>query len=366
MEFNTVTFQSANNGARMPGEVLTVREAARRAGVTQTAIVRWIRNGYLSATPSPNGWQIPADQLDQAQAAANDARGTGPVPRRMTPSLVPAPTPIRRSIEQRASVASSEDIGEQIVAPLAELIRDQIEVVHDQAEVIGWLQAERERLTAELEYLQRSRATGQPLSTAFVSQRTEAHQLYDEVLSLLWKKDDEPNGEDTLELEEPAPAISHERDDWLAAELFSTTETDTEVEPTAVAGIPEEPAPEVEAAEEVPVEDELPALQLEDYADPSWFFGIPNERYGPDEATRPRPTLQPITPRTSQMLGSTSGDDDDLVLHQMIDETERKIAELWRAQEELRVTSPRANEMTLSAAQRASTGWRRFLPLRRG
>lgn len=357
MEFNTVTFQSAN-GTRVPGEVLTVLEAARRAGVTQTAIVRWIRNGYLSATPSANGWQIPADQLAQAQAAANEARGTGPVPRRTTPSLVPAPTPIRRSIEQRASVAPAEEIGEQIVAPLTELIRDQIEVVHDQAEVIGWLQAERERLTAELDYLQRSRATGQPLSSAFVSKRTEAHQLYDEVLSLLWKEDDQSSGEDTLELEEPAPRHSADRDDWLAAELFSA--------PEAI----EEPAAKVEVMgphiEEIPeIADEHPVLQLEDYADPSWFFGIPNDRFGQDDAERPRPSLQPITRRTGQMLGSTSGNDDDMVLHQMIDETERKIAELWRTQEELRIASPRASETTLSAAQRSSTGWRRIWPLRR-
>lgn len=362
MEFNTVTFQSAN-GSRASGEVLTVLEASRRAEVTQTAIVRWIRNGYLSATPSPNGWQIPADQLAQAQAAANDARGTGPVPRRTTPSLTPAPMPIRRSIEQRATVAPAEEIGEQIVAPLTELIRDQIEVVHDQAEVIGWLQAERERLTAELDYLQRSRATGQPLSNTFVSQRTEAHQLYDEVLSLLWKEDGELTGEDTLALEAPAPPVAPDRDDWLAAELFATDE--------AIDEVIEEPEMPAEVAgpdiEEIPeTEEELPALQLEDYADPSWFFGIPNNRFGQEDTDRPRPSLQPITKRTGQMLGSTTGDDDDRVLHQMIDETERKIAELWRAQEELRITSPRANETTLSAAQRSATGWRRLWPLRRG
>jgi excisionase family DNA binding protein len=133
-------------------ESLTVLQAARRAGVTQSAIIRWIRNGYLPATSSSNGWQIPASKLEEAHAAADASRGTGPVPRQTGPRLVPAPADLRQSLAVQAQEQPGRlgVVGEAIVSPLVELIRDQGDVVHDQAEVIGWLQAERSRLTAQL------------------------------------------------------------------------------------------------------------------------------------------------------------------------------------------------------------------------
>lgn len=354
MEYSVASFQPTDTNPSR-GESLTVLEASRRAGVTQSAIIRWIRNGYLSATPSSNGWQIPASELAQAARAADEARGTAPVPRAKHPSLVPSqpPVPIRQNVVQRAEEASQKDIGEHIVAPLAELIRDQIDVVHDQAEVIGWLQAERSRLSAELKRLQSAEQSGDAADSTYAETRAELladSELYDEVLSLLWKDDksatEQTQTEQSSQMETVTVQQEHE---------------EQPLEQLTVAGPPAALESFDLFSDDVPAQQD-DALRLEDYADPSWFFGKRDIHPEEDQEDRPRATLQPIVPRKN-----AASREEESHLHQMIDETERKIAELWRSQEELRRTSPRAIDDFGDSDHRRQRAnrWQRLWPLRR-
>lgn len=363
MEQSTARFQSEEHDRTQPG-LLTVLEASRRAGVTQSAIIRWIRNGYLEATPSDNGWLIPSAQLARAAEAADEARGTSPVPRRTAPSLTPVPTPIRYTVERRTAVASQEAIGEHIVAPLAELIRDQIDVVHDQAEVIGWLQAERSRLTAELERLSHEDArqeqdpdpTDQPTNDPLALNENE---LYDEVLSLLWKTEDtEESQENELPAAETGPEPDHLADIDERAAIDALW--DQELDATTTAAETVAPETEDDAVEEIGAEPE-PVLSIEDYADPSWFFSHESYAVKRADAQRPRPTLQPIVPRRADVS------EEQRELHKMIDETERKIADLWRTQEELRKSSPQVITQRESSQTSSGKGnrWHRIWPIRR-
>lgn len=137
-------------------EMLTLADAARRAGVTRSAILRWIRSGYLAAETSTDGWMIDAGQLDAARDADERSRlGIGmdktahePVDtsRVNTISSValrtfPAPRPF-------------EPLTDAVVSPLAELIRDQSDIVQDQAETIGWLQSELRQMREHLSKLE--------------------------------------------------------------------------------------------------------------------------------------------------------------------------------------------------------------------
>jgi chorismate mutase len=314
-------------------ETLTVLDAARRAGVTQSAIVRWIRNGYLSATPSSQGWMIPAHMLASAAHAADEARGTAPVPRQTGPSLAPAPTPIRRTLERRAPSTTLGDASEHIVTPLAELIRDQIDVVHDQAEVIGWLQAERARLADEVAKLRAERFSNDrnEQTAEEIVDLTNESELYDEVLSLFWKEADTPAEPDSSDQATHASPF----------DPFKMEQPEQVTEPPDVVPFDREPEPE-------------PKLKVEEYTDPSWFFTSGKQE-------QPRARLQPIVARDIPPAES----DDDNTLDQMIDETERKIADLWRTQEELR-TAPRVviEPDTIENSSRG-TMWQRLWPLRR-
>jgi hypothetical protein len=373
MEFSSAPFQS-NDAGRLTNETLTVLEAARRVGVTQSAIIRWIRNGYLSATPSANGWQIPAHMLEDAARSADEARGTGPVPRQTTPTLAPAPTPIRRSFETRAieTAAQTADIGESIVTPLAELIRDQIDVVHDQAEVIGWLQSERSRLAAELSILKGAPASHSPAADTTESESAPApdKDLYDEVLSLLWKDADDvsDDGQDAAIVDDPAPVSAPEPEPDLAvADEFSVTTDTVSNQPVLAEPWPFTPVEPPRSDQP----DDPTTLRLEDYADPSWFF----ENYntggtagGNTSQDRPTPVLQPIVRRGSEAKSRSVETNDDEALHQMIDETERKIAELWDNEEKLKSTPRFANGTKGSAFdsnRSRETMWHRLWPLRR-
>jgi len=323
----------AGSGGHDGEETLTVLAAARRAGVTQSAIIRWIRNGYLSATPSSQGWMIPAHMLAGAAHAADEARGTAPVPRQSGPTLAPAPTPIRRTLERRVPSTTLEDAGEHIVTPLAELIRDQIDVVHDQAEVIGWLQAERARLADEVEKLRAERvSTDRDEQTdAEIVDLTHESELYDEVLSLFWKETDSP----------AQPDSSDDTTQSASFDPFDMKQPEQVPNPPPVVPLDHEPEP-------------APRLNVEDYTDPSWFFTS-----GKQKQSRAR--LQPIVAREMPQPDSS----DDKTLDKMIDETERKIADLWRTQEELR-TAPRVviEPDTIENSSRG-TMWQRLWPLRR-
>jgi hypothetical protein len=345
-------------------QTLSVLGAARRAGVTQSAILRWIRNGYLQATPSSNGWQIPAHLLDDAQRAADAGRGTGPVPRRASPTLEPSPTPIRRSMETRAveiptaMPSGLETIGESVVAPLAELIRDQIDVVHDQAEVIGWLQAERARLRQEVEVL-KSLEHQVDTAQAEVQQKPAdtSPEEDDALVSLLWRDSahaaEEIDGLEDFASDETIAAISD-------AELLPQQEPEaasTDFDDWFTDQVVTVDAPD-------PVE-ERPELRLEDYADPSWFF-VQNDfsNFNGGSEARRAPTLKPIVPRQKAVAES----EEDSYLRQMIDETERKIAQLWRNEEELRQSRPVGGTGTRREVElegdRGSI-WQRLWPTRR-
>ena len=331
MQFSSDAMPS-RNGSQDGEETLTVLDAARRAGVTQSAIIRWIRNGYLSATPSSQGWMIPAHMLTRAAHAADEARGTAPVPRLSGPTLAPSPTPIRRTLEHRASSSTLAETSEHLVTPLTELIRDQIDVVHDQAEVIGWLQAERTRLVGELEKLKTAEVSGENprRSEEQIVDLSNESELYDEVLSLLWK-------------DAGTPAQSDFSSETEQLEPFDPFEF-------------EEPEPVAEPPDIFAHEDSEPAQELtvEDYTDPSWFFTS-------GEREQPRARLQPIVARTT----TQPEQDSDPALHQMIDETERKIADLWLTQEKLR-TAPRVVlEPGNTGSDSRGTMWQRLWPLRR-
>lgn len=373
MDYVSTPFHESDSDVREV-ETLTVLTAARRAGVTQSAILRWIRNGYLPATPSSDGWQIPAHALDNARRAADEGRGTGPVPRRTQPTLAPAPTPIRRSMESRSveipesMPAGIEQIGESVVAPLAELIRDQIDVVHDQAEVIGWLQAERARLSEELADL-KARANG----TVDLDQVTEEdssidvsrEEQSDALVSLLWKDSAtsaEINGLRVLDngtassvfqteaahVPEPAGGFDTQTfDDWFNDESVEKAEPDTVT----------------------PDNSDRPELRLEDYADPSWFF-VPNDfvSFGESaESTRPTAVLKPIVPRDTSPQSATSDPDDDEQLRRLIDETERKIAQLWQDEEQMRMANPANDATAVREESNVARGsiWQRLWPGRR-
>lgn len=300
-------------------EMLTVLGAARRMGVTQSAILRWIRNGYLHATPSSNGWQIPASKLADAAAAADDARGTGSVPRKVAPSLQPAPIDIRRSMAVQAheTPARLDVVSEEMLTPLVELVRDQIDVVHDQAEVIGWLQAERARLDAQLTDLKAQEQAAGSATDEIVQDNASPASADDEVLSWLWKDAPSPfetGGVDSIPADAVEPPLSEtqpviaETPDETASEATDPFVTD---EPIATV----DPAPS----------------EPESFSTPSWFV-TPNDihfRTTPPGADESAPRLRPIVARNRVANNQ---------MRQMIDETEDKIAQLWREEERLRAS----------------------------
>lgn len=127
-------------------EMITLGEAAQRAGVTRSTVLRWIRDGYVPAVTSPEGWMIDPTHIDAA-LAADDARYEMP-----GPVLVPqVETAIDDAVQASSSAltalserpaARTTPLAEAVIAPVVDLVREQIDVVHDQAETIGWLQSE--------------------------------------------------------------------------------------------------------------------------------------------------------------------------------------------------------------------------------
>lgn len=317
-------------------ESLTVLQAARRAGVTQSAIIRWIRNGYLPATSSSNGWLIPADKLEEAHAAADESRGTGPVPRQTGPRLVPAPADLRRSLAVQAheQPARLDVVGEAIVSPLVELIRDQNDVVHDQAEVIGWLQAERSRLNAQLIELKQQEQLLEPQPAPALAAETADDGHVDEVVSWLWNDADRPF--DTQGRASQPPAETDERDQGEHSQpaerlVFQTRAAEHECvssDPTSMV------EPETTASQDL----------TDEHHDYTWATPTVMDnsaKAAPSSVTfltSPAPVLQPIIPRHG---GSGNVDSETLIeagadaeLRQMIDKTEAKIFNLWRAEAE--------------------------------
>ncbi len=349
-------------------ESLTVLEAARRAGVTQSAIIRWIRNGYLAATPSADGWQIPAAKLAQAQAAADAARGTGPVPRQTGPRLVPAPADLRRSLAIQAhdEPARLDVMGEALISPLVELIRDQTDVVHDQAEVIGWLQAERSRLNSELAALkgQEQAADADPAPESAAQSPAASDANVDEVVGWLWNDSGHPfetatrEARPTAETDSPHPVASSQPGEHM---VFET------------------PAAELEACDNARADavQAAPSNAGNPTGEPihePWFV-VRNDAVM--EAVRDSkftyaPRLKPISLRSNADIrgdGMLNGQRVSGVdLSQMIDETERKIAQMWHAEAELRSSRQAVHGESYDVdgleSERASF-WQRHWPLKR-
>lgn len=316
-------------------ESLTVLQAARRSGVTQSAIIRWIRNGYLPATPSADGWQIPAEKLDAAHAAADESRGTGPVPRQTGPRLVPAPVELRDSLAVQAQEqpARLDVIGEALVSPLVELIRDQNDVVHDQAEVIGWLQAERSRLSAELVELQRQEqlAAQEPAPVLADEPDTSEDGHEDEVVSWLWNDSERPF--------EAQPLLFQPLSDADPMDPEPSTQTE-ECMAFQTRAAEHEPAQITAGAAAEPTSSPSVKGDDETWRD-SWFV-VSNEvdtRASRFAESGPAPILRPIVARGA---ANETAYNNPSELSQMIDETERKIAQMWRDEAELRSARPGA------------------------
>lgn len=326
-------------------EMLTVLGAARRMGVTQSAILRWIRNGYLHATPSSNGWQIPASKLADAAAAADDARGTGSVPRKVAPSLQPAPIDIRRSMAVQAheTPAGLDVVSEEMLTPLVELVRDQIDVVHDQAEVIGWLQAERARLNAQLTELKAQEQESGSATDHVVQDDAPVASADDEVLSWLWKDAPSPFEASSVD-RAPADAVEQPLAETHTAIAETADETASEA---ADPFVTEEPVAAADPA----------SSESESFSTPSWFVTPDDIHFrtpppGDDESA---PRLRPIVARNR--VANTQ-------MRQMIDETEDKIAQLWREEERLRASRTGAAEADVVVEDHESL-WQRIWPLSR-
>lgn len=373
MEYISASSVEIESGAVEP-ESLTVLQAARRAGVTQSAIIRWIRNGYLPATPSSNGWQIPASELERAHAAADESRGTGPVPRQTGPRLVPAPADLRQSLAVQAQEQPGrlDVVGEAIVSPLVELIRDQGDVVHDQAEVIGWLQGERSRLTAQLAELkqQEQLAEREPaLAIADESMTPDDNDVddnhVDEVVSWLWNDTALP-----FEAQTPSPELAGEPDQEepsLPAErvVFQTRAADLQ-------GASHNPVPTTEA--ETTTSQDLANETRDDIWATTAAVDQPAKVAPPSVTfrTSPAPALRPIVPKHGERqnvdaettlieAGADAG------LREMIDTTEAKIFNLWRTEteREFQYSGHGVDNDDDAVNTGGATFWQRLWPLKR-
>lgn len=140
-------------------EMLPIHDAVRRAGVSRAALLSWIRNGFIEAKTSPQGWVVRAGDVEVAQRSANEARMGLQYSEedRLDPRV--HQTDSERVLETTSALvpragspqASNQQLGNTLFAPLAEFVRDQADVVQEQAETIGWLQAELRRAREQLE-----------------------------------------------------------------------------------------------------------------------------------------------------------------------------------------------------------------------
>lgn len=140
-------------------ELLPIHVAAHRAGISRAALLSWIRNGFIEAQTSKQGWVVRAGDVEPAQRSADDARMgmQYSLESRLNPRVHEADrervveTTSALAPDTRSPQASDHQIGNTLFAPLAEFVRDQADVVQEQAETIGWLQAELRRAREQLE-----------------------------------------------------------------------------------------------------------------------------------------------------------------------------------------------------------------------
>ncbi len=55
-------------------DLLTIHAAARLAGVSRASVLSWIRNGFITAQTSPQGWMVRAADIEKARDGADEAR----------------------------------------------------------------------------------------------------------------------------------------------------------------------------------------------------------------------------------------------------------------------------------------------------
>src|SRR5690606_28568201 len=134
-------------------DLLTIHEAARTAGVSRASVLSWIRNGFIEGETSPQGWMVRAGDIDKARDGADEARIGHMVAvddyeksDRLTVDAVQT-SEVSKAILPRPGLFrhSGGQHNDTLLAPLAEFVRDQADVVQEQAETIGWLQAELRR-----------------------------------------------------------------------------------------------------------------------------------------------------------------------------------------------------------------------------
>ena len=165
--------QQSDNGQNVSvqndDDLLTIQVAARRAGVSRASVLSWIRNGFISAQTSPNGWMVRAGDIEQARDGADEARrGTDVDGGLSEESRSLAPDAEQVSEQSRSLASRPVDSGygrdrqsDAFLAPLAEFVRDQADVVQEQAETIGWLQAELRRAQQQLEEIEARKAAAE-------------------------------------------------------------------------------------------------------------------------------------------------------------------------------------------------------------
>jgi hypothetical protein len=127
-------------------DFLTIQDAARRCGVSRAFVLSWIRNGFIEAQTSKQGWLVRAGDIEAARQNAEDSRmgyGAEYTDQDREDSGEDTLLEERQHIPVLATLRQSPDL---MTSPVAEFMREQSDVIQEQAETIGWLQAELRRL----------------------------------------------------------------------------------------------------------------------------------------------------------------------------------------------------------------------------
>jgi hypothetical protein len=134
--------------------MLSVQSAARQAGVSRTTVVGWIRNGFIDAITSRDGWLVRAGDIERARQNADETRrglSHSSKDRETSSGNTQGLARVQDDASRQARTLEEGDL-----APLSEFLREQAGIVQEQAETIGWLQAELRLARERLESLEQS------------------------------------------------------------------------------------------------------------------------------------------------------------------------------------------------------------------
>lgn len=141
------TLAAAGMAVQQDDDYLSIQKAARQAGVSRAFVLSWIRNGFIDAKTSQHGWMVRAGDIEAARRGAEDAReGYAAEEVRQDSANEHEDTLVSERQQHLLAIPASQHSKEAMLAPFAEFIRDQADVVQEQAETIGWLQAELRRM----------------------------------------------------------------------------------------------------------------------------------------------------------------------------------------------------------------------------